>query len=361
MSDATKPPGDPAGIRLARRNAQVLAEASTVARALEIILKRADCDVTVCSQLIREIVSLERTALQKSYGRIESRTRFKTATQRSILASGSRNILHIDESGQSTPEQVPSIKPTYFALAGIAMPQEQIHAYKAGADEIKLRFFNRSDITFHEPQMRDRRDLFRLRRNRVRQEEFDNAINELLEKTDFQVFGVGVRKYAFQEEFIDAGLDPYLPTDVYSLGITLLLERYIDFLHSESPQRLGTVIFESQGTLEDAIHQLEYARTLVHGSQWVAGKSFQLWLEPGLTFCPKCGSDPMEIADMFARDLFEWTRSECTGTPKRWEIFSRKIYHRGDGKMGKFGVKIFPDSDIRERIDAHRLACGAVP
>jgi hypothetical protein len=233
--------------------------------------------------------------------------------------------------------------------------------YNAAADEIKLSFFKKTDITFHEPDMRYRKDWFNFGDDAARQKEFDSAIDNLLETTDFQVFGVGVRKEAFQREFVDAGLDPYLPTDVYALAITLLLERYLDFLSSQSTPRLASVIFESQGTLEDAIHQLEYARTLVHGSQWVAGKSFQLWLEPGLTFQPKCGSDPMEIADMFARDLFEWTRSECTVASQRWELFSKKIYCRGDGRMGKFGVKIFPDSDIRERIDEHRRVCGASP
>jgi hypothetical protein len=29
--------------------------------------------------------------------------------------------------------------------------------------------------------------------------------------------------------------------------------------------------------------------------------------------------------------------------------------------MGKFGVKIFPDADVRERIDIHRRNCGAAP
>ena len=27
--------------------------------------------------------------------------------------------------------------------------------------------------------------------------------------------------------------------------------------------------------------------------------------------------------------------------------------------MGKFGVKVFPDSDIREAIELHRRDCGA--
>lgn len=312
-------------------------------------------------KLIEDIARQERIELQRSYGRIEPRTRFKTATHRTILAERHRSVLHIDEGGKSNPEHLVPPRPTYFSLAGIALPEEKIDDYKAAADEIKLEFFKRTDITFHEPQMRERRDWFAFGNDVVRQEEFDRAIDTLLEETDFRVFGVGVRKEAFQRDFVDAGLDPYLPTDVYTLAILMLLERYVDFLSCRTTPRLAKVIFESQGTLEDAIHQLEYARALVDGSQWVAGKSFRVWLEPGLTFRPKCGSDPMEIADMFARDLFEWIRSECTDTPKRWDLFSRKIYCRGDGLMSKFGVKVFPDSDIRERIDAHRARCGAVP
>jgi len=359
MSDATKPPGDPTGRRLARQRALLLAEAGTVARTLEVLLKRANREAAPRSELVKEIARLEAIELQRSYGRIEPRNRFKTATHRSILAERHRSVLHIDEGGKSNPEHLVPARSTYFSLAGIALPEEKIDDYKAAADEIKLEFFKRTDITFHEPQMRERRDWFAFGNDVARQEEFDKAIVKLLEDTDFQVFGVGVRKEAFQRDFVDVGLDPYLPTDVYTLAILMLLERYIDFLSCRSTPRLARVIFESQGTLEDAIHQLEYARALVDGSQWVAGKSFRVWLEPGLTFRPKCGSDPMEIADMFARDLFEWVRSECTNAPKRWDLFSRKTYCRGDGLMGKFGVKIFPDSDIRDRIDAHRAKCGA--
>jgi hypothetical protein len=104
---------------------------------------------------------------------------------------------------------------------------------------------------------------------------------------------------------------------------------------------------------------LEYARLLIEGSQWVPDSAFRGWLEAGLRFQPKCGSDPMEIADMFARDLYEWIRDGCQTKPKRWDLFSRKTYCRDDGAMGKFGVKIFPDSDIRAKVEEHRKACGA--
>ena len=67
----------------------------------------------------------------------------------------------------------------------------------------------------------------------------------------------------------------------------------------------------------------------------------------------------MEIADMFARDLFEWIRDGCKNPSKRWELFSKKAYCRDDGMMGKFGIKVFPDADIRDLIEAHRAQYGA--
>lgn len=134
----------------------------------------------------------------------------------------------------------------------------------------------------------------------------------------------------------------------------LVMERYIDYLSMSSRRRRGRVIFESQGPREDALHQLEYARLLVDGTQWVREGAFRNWLEPGVNFRPKRGSDPGELADFLARDLYEWARSNCQGSPKWWQNFSRKIYLRGDGALGKFGVKVFPDSDIRENVEDHR-------
>lgn len=100
----------------------------------------------------------------------------------------------------------------------------------------------------------------------------------------------------------------------------MLLERYIDFLASSETKRFGRVTFESIGPCEDAEHQLEYARTLLDGSQWVPDSAFRSWLETGLRFEPKKGSHPPELADMMSRDLYEWVRGNCEVKPKRWDL-----------------------------------------
>lgn len=360
MAHQDKPAGDPAGKKLARQKALWLREAGLVGRALEVLLKRADYDVVQCSELLTKIANQEKTWLSRCVGRIEPRRKYKGLSSHALLEKRPTNILYIDESGQSPPEKLDPPVPTFFALAAVALPDELAADYCKRADEVKEEFFGFTDITFHEPYMRKREKPFYFEGKQERQKQFDEAVDKLLENTDFTVFGVGIRKHAFEKDFVAVGADPYLPTDVYALSILLLLERYIDFLYSESVQRLGRVIFESQGALEDAVHQLEYARVLIDGSQWVHPSAFRNWLEPGLRFQPKSGSSPAEISDMFARDLYEWIRDDCAKEPRRFELFSKKTYCREDGAMGKFGIKVFPDSDIRDNVLKHREKCGAV-
>jgi hypothetical protein len=359
--------GDPEGRRLAQQRAVLLSEAGRVALVLEALIDRANYDTEVCKKLVRDLAKSEELELHRGYGRIESRKRFKKkGTGAPLLERRSRNLLYIDESGKSVPQPLTFQHPPFFALGAVAMQQEEVDNYCIAADEIKLKFFGRKDFSFHEPLIRHRENDDRFGVNYhfggdvELQQEFDLALDELVEQSKFEAFGVGVRKAPFQKEFIETGVDPYLPTDVYPLAVLLLLERYIDFLAHESPSRFGRITFESQGPREDAYPQFEYARVLMGGSQFVPDGAFRDWLETGLRFEPKPhASNPMELSDMLSRDLYEWIRDGCSIVPKRWGIFSEKIYCRGDGRMGKFGVKVFPDSDIRELIDAHRIRCGA--
>jgi len=70
-----------------------------------------------------------------------------------LLQDFPRSLLFIDEGGRSNPEPLlPG--PRYFALGGVAINEEDAEAYIQEADRIKLQFFERKEITFHEPDMR---------------------------------------------------------------------------------------------------------------------------------------------------------------------------------------------------------------
>jgi hypothetical protein len=336
--------------------AQRLAEATRLAEIVAVLTGEAGVDADPAWDLAKSLGKAEQAELLRSYGRVEPRKRFKGGP----ISRGPEvesNLLYIDESGKSgighgEPWEV-------FSLAGIALRADAASDYRRRADDLKRQHFGTIDFTFHEPDIRRGHGRYAFGGDHARSIAFAEDVGRLVRDTPFTAFGVGVRKAAFHDQFIATGRDPYLPTDVYALAIQMLLERYVDFLATTNTVRsLAQVIFESQGPLEDAVHQRDYVRVLIEGTQWVADGAFRDWLQTGVRFTPKQGSDPMELADMLSRDLYEWVRDDCSGEPGRWAALSEKIYCRGDRNLGKFGVKVFPDADLRDRIDAHRATSG---
>ena len=331
-------PGDPEGRRPARKRAALLAEAGRVARVLEILLKRAEFPRHDCTEIVTELGRQERVELQRANGRIEPRKRFKGYSSHPLQEKRPISRLYVDENGKSGLVG----SPAFFTLGAVAIAEEHTAAYCTAADEIKREFFGTADITFHEPDMRCRDGPYWFKGNRNRQLEFDQAIEELIKGTSFVVFGAGIRKRAFEEQFIATGVDPYLPTDVYLVAIILLLERYVDSLAASPEKRLGRVEFESQGPKEDAEHQLD-----TRGPFWTVLNGCQMRRSAD-------GSKPgYDLAQSLAPAQWNWricSRGICTSgicadcsvTPKRWELFNQRVYHRGDGDMGKFGVKDLP-------------------
>ena len=342
--------GDPAGRRIARRRNRVLAEASRAGRAFGALLRRAGLDAPELAPLLARLADEEERELMRGAGRLESRKRFKHRSGQPLQEPRAADLLFLDESGTAHP-QAPE---PCFVLGGIAMAEEEADAYRARADALKTEFFGRTDITFHEPHVRNHAGWFFVGGSLDRQRELCAAIDRLVAESVFTLFGVAIRKDALAD-FIRTEADPYLPPSLYAIAIQLLLERYVDYLATRGDNPMGRVTFESVGPREDAEHQREYADLLLHGTQWVPDSAFRNWLITGCEFTRKQGSDPMELADMAARDLFEWTRGGCGEfTPRRWHVWQPKIHVRDDEAMGKFGIKVFPDSDIRDRIEEHR-------
>ena len=351
-------PGDSGGLRIHRWRAQRLSEAGRIGRVMDGLLHRAGITDFDLDRLLERVTDAERAELQAAHGRIEPRRRFHGGIAQPLLGRRARNLLFIDECGQSFPR--PDLATDHFALAGVAISPEDAARWAEGASRVKRDFGIVETDAFHEPDMRHRTGKWGFGGNIDKQRAFDDAVMRLLQATPFVAFGAGVRKRAFAA-FMEVGSDPYLPTDVYAIAIQLMLERYVDYLAMSAAGRpMGRVRFESQGAVEDAHHARDYISVLIDGTQWIAGAGFRQWLETGPRFVPK---EPggVEIADMLARDILEWIRDDCMGMPGRWSFFSERIYCRGDRRMGLFGVKVFPDSDIREQIESHRDSAGASP
>ncbi len=354
MPDNQPHGGDPDGRLLAARQAQNLAEAGRIAEVLHLLLRRADVSEELpMGDVLAGIKRLEAASLRRAHGQIGGRRRLKRrgGSGNPLRDNLPRNHLFIDESG--LPDGA-ATNQDVFALGAISMSPEQMANYISAADQLKRKFFGDISATFHARDLSRGTGRFGFERDGMKRERFQVAVGELIQDSAFTAFGIGIRKRAYAREFKDAGIDPYLPTNVYSLAIMLLLERYVDYLWAEENQPLGELTFEAQGPREDVQHQAFIADTILNGTQWVSGAAFQSHLLPGASFLPKSGSHPLELSDLLAYDLHQWIRSGCAGAPGYWRIWTEKFYAREDLRMGRFGLKIFPDSDIRDRIEEHR-------
>lgn len=352
----SKGPGDPDRIRLARRQADACEEASRIAEVLAALMRRALLPDTNAVTIAKD-VRLKAVAFREAAaGRLESRLTTKN-TGHPLLEGRRLKGLFLDESGTAvmgSPEDV-------FSLGGVAMNAEDIEAYKQAADLLKTRFFGHVNVTFHEPMMRKHRGLFNFRGDTAKQNAFSAEHRSLVASTPFTVFGAAIRKTEFKRLFVETAADPYLPNQIYDLAIMLVMERFVDHLAYDPDRRLGRVHLESIGARPDAEHQAAYGDLMLHGTQYVPENTFQSWLEAGCRFVPKSGSGVGELADLVARELYEWAMSDCKVTPPYWGILSTKCYCRGDGHYGRFGLKVFPECGVSEAVYAHREACGATP
>lgn len=348
--------GDPEGRRVFRRRAGFLAEAGRAATALGRALDRAASPLASdARELADRVAHEERTAHHRADGRVEGRRRYKRSSGSGNPVRDQRpiNLLAVDESGVPH-SQTASGGGDWFALGAVAMTLEEAARYQDAADRLKLEFFGRTDVTFHEPLMRRRLGHFSFGGRSDRQREFAATIADLIADREFTAFAIGIRKRALRELLGDSLPDPYLPPGIYSIAIHLLLELYVDFLAHEPSEPIGRVVWEAQGPREDAEHQRDFVDTLLNGTRRTSESAFRRFLEPGMSFIPKGGSHPIELSDMLARDMFEWIRSGCRIEPQRWPIFAGKFYRRGDAASGELGLAVFPDRGIEDRIRAWR-------
>ena len=194
-----------------RAQANRLFEAHAVARVLDILLANANIDTDLSKQLLADIEKQEMIALQRAHGPIAPRKRFKGQKPHALLENRPISCLYVDEAGKSTRESLPH--PTFFSLGAVAIDEAEGYRYCERANAIKQEFFGTTNHTFHEPRIRNHNGEYYFNGDLGKQREFDAAIDRLIDQTDFTVFGVGIRKNAFQEQFADTDVDPYLPTD----------------------------------------------------------------------------------------------------------------------------------------------------
>ncbi len=260
-----------------------------------------------------------------------------------------KNLLFIDESGKAKDPT-----DSLFVLAGVALEGDAVDQYVQAADQLKLEFFEDLEFTFHAIEMNNLRSRYGFQGDDSRRDDFSERLGQLIDATPHVVFGSVLRRDAIGQFTSTPPADDYIPGDMYVFALQLLLERYVDYLDQQVERPVGQIALEAQGQKENAENQLALARLLLQGTQWVPERAFRSYLRVGVDFHPKAGSHPLELADLTAYSLREWARNGFRIESGRWGLLGSRVYWRDDRRMGKFGIKVWPDYDIRGAVEAHR-------
>lgn len=339
---------DPEGRRMARLRAAAAAEALEMLSVVRHRIGQVENDdlAQALENLCKDLRRKHREEAQRGKGHVEGRNKYRGRSPHLARESG-RGVttLYIDESGQAQPSPDQPV----FVLAGIAMVESESADFITKSNALKGQFRLAPSVTLHGPKIEKCQEEFSFGGDTDKQMEFRLAVDELVEASSFVLLGAIIRKDVLACDLSSGGYGN-LPPGLYEMALTFVAERFVDMLFADDTRPCGTLVFESIGNREDALHQRAFANLLIHGSEFVSDGCFRGWLRPGCHFRIKDGSHPLELADLAARAMHTWMRSGMPEDHPFWTLWAKRISGRGDLEHGKFGVKMFPDADIRDQV-----------
>lgn len=356
---------------VARKRAEHLKDATKRARQLRMILEQADA----LKETGFDAVWLQiRGAAKVAADEASKFPRTLPPEPRRRDDPDKRPSIHlfVDESGQADDVREFDKDNDFFTLGAIAISDDAHEQYRTRAEQLKRKFFKEGpSVILHASELREamkgsaeREGKFALKAGKSWLE-LVQALEELVEQTEFTSFGIIIQKWVFFQEFIGTDKDPFLPVDTYDLALHLLLERFERFvasLASTVPAPLGSITLESQNPERDARHQLSIAETIAEGTRWVSPEPLQRNIQPGAEFLRKQPSHPLELSDLLANLLYQLARDDFDKSPRLqqggstqlWQTFCDRFYQEGDLRQGKFGLKVFPTGRLDGWLDQFR-------
>lgn len=164
--------------------------------------------------------------------------------------------LYLDETG--TPD-VKNINPNFphFIFSGFIVDESQALKLKTRADQIKFKYWNRTNIVFHSREIGRRENDFSILKDPTVEQDFHKDLAQLITSTGGSSVVVDVDKNK-------AKALGWSASDIYKNTSRAMLSFFVEFLHAKNNR--GQIIVESAGTKRDLLFYREYIYLLANGS-----------------------------------------------------------------------------------------------
>lgn len=145
----------------------------------------------------------------------------------------------IDELGSANPKSVHS---KLYILSGILVSAYACEALKIKADQIKFKYWNRTNVIFHSREIGRKEGNFNILKNNEINQNFTRDLMRFLDQSNFQLFGVIVDKSKLPKNWNEKTL--------YKKTSLIMIKNFICALLAQDNVR-GRLIIESATAEKD--------------------------------------------------------------------------------------------------------------
>jgi hypothetical protein len=256
--------------------------------------------------------------------------------------------MYIDEVGNS--DLGASINPNhrYLSLTGVIFELDYVsQVVFPRLEQIKAHYFEShpdEPVVFHRKELVNKKPPFAALQDNKVESDFNQDLLKLLTELDYVVITVVIDKLEHNRRYAVWRFDPY------HYCLTVLVERYVRWLHARSRQ--GDVMAESRGGREDRRLKDSFERLYQEGSDFVRPEQFaQCLTSRQLKVKAKSNNIAgLQIADIIAHPCYRaaQARHERQTLPENFggqiaNILEDSKYYRGpQGQINGWGRKWLP-------------------
>lgn len=245
----------------------------------------------------------------------------------------SKYYLFIDECGDHCLATYDRNFPI-FTLCGILVPHENLNAFKKAIDNLKLEFWDTTEVILHSRDIRKCEKHFKILFDNQIKERFYNRVNEVLAAQGVYIVVCCsvLKELCIEKHGIDA--------DIYGTALKYVLQRSIFCVDDINPDGgIINVIVERRGKREDKALLQYFNRLQITGMHYVPPERFNEHMGRFSFSDKKENVFGLQVADLIAYPISRYVMSPDTNNPA-FDVIKANIY-TSRGRL--LGLKIFPD------------------
>lgn len=221
-----------------------------------------------------------------------------------------------------------------FLLAGCLFEESEYKKVIKEINAFKRYFFKTNDVILHSRDIRKNDGSFQILFDLNLKKSFYEKLNKIISNSQFTIISVAIDKKKYIEKYGKIANDPY------TICLSYILERLV-FCTDRNVSSRVSITIEKRGKKEDAQLLAHYNTVIDRGTFHVSSDRFKKRISSFTMKIKRDNDVGVQIADLCAYPIARHVlNSEEPYIP--FKIIERKLRRSSDGRVGGYGLKIFP-------------------